>query len=168
MNQKDKDLLKIAALIVAVFLVLALGKRIFAGLDKLLVSLGLKKSDEEIKLETDVKDQATKDSPFSPAYWVNMQRKSKIYLLYKSNLTNLAQQIYSSVGTVFDTPEVATAAFKQCRYKTQVSQLADEFQRVYKKDLLAWLYDKFDTDSQKAELSNILNYVNSLPDGSAK
>lgn len=162
-NQNQYKTLAIIAAVAVVFFVF--GKRLLAIVDKILIATGLQDSAVEQAIADAAGVASDVGSPFSPNYQVNLRKKGPVYLLYKNTAQAVARQIYESVGTVYDTPEQGLAAFKQLRYKSQVSQVADEFQINYKADLFNWLQSRYDRDSQKEVLSQILKYVDSLPSG---
>jgi hypothetical protein len=64
-----------------------------------------------------------------------------------------------------DNPQQIESVFKSLIYKSQVQQLAEEFQKQKKRNLLSWLQDKLDTATQKEVLARIITYTNSLPSG---
>jgi hypothetical protein len=161
-SNQYKTIAIITALVVVFFV---FGKRLLAIVDKILIATGLQDSAVEQVISNAAGTASNVESPFSPNYQVNLRKKGSVYLLYKNTAVSIAKQIYDSVGTIYDTPEQGLAAFKQLRYKSQVSQVADEFQINYKADLFSWLQSRYDRDSQKEILGQILKYVDSLPSG---
>lgn len=117
--------------------------------------------------ETKKQEEAGKNSPFSPAYYKELQKNSSggVWLLKSADADRIARKIYIAKGLISDNPAQMLAAIKECTYKSQVSFLAEAFARNYGVDLLSWLTDTLDTTSQKIELGKIINYVNSLKDG---
>lgn len=168
-NEKQTNILIWAAVIVVLFVLFGAGKRILLVWDSFLETIGVKDTKEEIELDKDIKESASIKSAFSPSFAADLQKQTgkPVYILTRADQDKFAKRIYESVGYLFDTPEQALSAFKSMRYKSQVSSLAGAFARLYKVDLLGWLYEKFDTDSQKAVLSQIIAYVDSLPKGNA-
>lgn len=75
----------------------------------------------------------------------------------------IAEQIYDSVGSFYDSPEDGLAAIKECQNKAAVSWIVDMFNQQYQKDLLSWLQQKYDTRNQLDILSQITTYVSNLP-----
>lgn len=80
----------------------------------------------------------------------------------------ICNQIWDSVGAFYDSPEDGLAAIKECVNKVGVSWVVDMFNRLYQKDLLAWLQQKYDRRDQVAVLSQIVTYVNNLPNYSTQ
>lgn len=89
----------------------------------------------------------------------------KIALIKRADADKLAATIWDSVGWYTDSATQGEGAIKSLKYKSQVSWLADVFFQNYKKDLLGWLSEKYDTTAQKQALLRIIEYVNALPTG---
>ncbi len=166
---KDMDKYKGISMLIIVVAVIALAfivvNKVFGGINGILEGLGLKDSEEEIRLNSDLenflRDTSNPTNPFSPAFYKNAPADSK---LFKSAFADqLARQIYDSVGVFYDDPESALAAIKQCTTKSQVSFISDRFNVMFKKDLITWLDQKFDTNNQKRILREIYSYAASLP-----
>lgn len=99
---------------------------------------------------------------FSPSYYKSSKDPK---LVDAASAKNLAKTIYDSVGYVYDNSTKAAGAIKQLSYKSQVSQVADVFQKEYSHDLKAFMDTAFDTDDQKKTLASIYNYVKNLNSG---
>lgn len=159
------------AILVIVIVVMAIkqGSKIFesisGGIDKFLISLGLKDSAEKEKANADlsqVDDQANStNSPFNPTYYKSVPAGTKIKTA--GSASDIATQVYNSVGVIYDDPEAAYGAFKQCSNWAMVSQICDRFNQLYKKDCYDWLKIKFDTTKQKDTLAKIVKYCFELP-----
>lgn len=174
-NNKNAEMIRVLLPLVVIIILLVAGnsiiKRItgairapFEGLD----ILDTKEEQEQKKKAQEAvskQEEAGNNSPFSPNYYKNLQKKGGIWLLTNANATDTAKMIYSSIGFLTDKPEQTLAAFKRCRYRTQVSQVAEIFANRYGVDLLSFINTKLDTTAQKITLGQIINYVNSLPDG---
>jgi hypothetical protein len=100
--------------------------------------------------------------------------KGDVILATSAGLRQDAERIYNSVRTPLavpnplywiDNPQQGLGVFRKYRYKAQISQLAEMFNNVYKKDLYFWLKDKYDTQDQKQALADIVEIVNALPTG---
>jgi hypothetical protein len=100
--------------------------------------------------------------------------KGDVILATSAGLRQDAKRIYDSVRTPLavpnplywmDNPQQGLGVFRKYRYKAQISQLAEMFNNVYKKDLYFWLKDKYDTQDQKQALADIVEIVNALPTG---
>ena len=103
------------------------------------------------------------NNPFDPNLYTKAPSGAKLITMAAAN--SIAQQIYDAIGTVYDTPTQIVAAFKKLSYKTQVSFLSKVFADKYKLDLFSFLTEKLDTTAQKIALGQIIDYVNSLPNG---
>lgn len=141
--------------------------KVFGGVSSLLETFGLKSSESDIKT---TQAATSPESPFSPNYFQNMQRKNvgkTIMLLTSATANALADQIYNSAGYFYDDWGKAFGAIKQCKYKTQISFLAYTFEKKYKADLITWLLgttypaDRFSSD----EVNQAVEYASKLPTG---
>jgi hypothetical protein len=77
-------------------------------------------------------------SPFSPLYWRSIKRA---HLLTMAQADAKAKAIFDSINYTAVKPDYnkILAIFKTLTYKTQVSFLAEQFQKLYKQDLLEYL-----------------------------
>lgn len=142
----------------------AAGIVVYLGYDKvikpLLQKLGIQKSEAEINIEQESIDPG---SPFNVNFWKQAPAGAK--LLKVADAQKYAKDIWDSVGWFYDDFEKVYSIFKQLRFQSQVSFLADTFQQQYKKDLLAWLEgdlwpsDRYSTD----QVELIRKYVKNLP-----
>lgn len=98
----------------------------------------------------------------SPRYWSSNQQAGKnVKVLTMASVNKLVADLLDSHGVFNDDEEKMTGVFKQLKFKSQYSFLADYFTRKTGQDLTAWLKNYF-SDS---ELSVPFNWVNSLPSG---
>ena len=75
-------------------------------------------------------------SPFSPLYWRSIKNA---HLLTMSLANAKAKAIFDSITYLGNDYNRILAIFKTLTYKTQVSFLAEQFQKLYKQDLLEYL-----------------------------
>jgi hypothetical protein len=75
-------------------------------------------------------------SPFSPLYWRTVRGA---HLLPLAQANAKAQAIFESITYTGNDYAKILAIFKTLTYKTQVSFLAQQFQSLYKQDLLEYL-----------------------------
>jgi hypothetical protein len=126
-----------------------------------------------------------KGGAFNPSYYKILIKNTKalaaqknlkgdVILATSAGLKQDAQTIYDSVRTPLavpnplywiDNPQQGLGVFRKYRYKAQISQLAETFNNLFKKDLYFWLKDKYDTQDQKQALGDIIEIVNALPSG---
>jgi len=135
------------------------------GRDSVLESVGLKDSAQEQEdkaiIQKAKEEASTISSPWNPAYYKNAPAGSS--LLTTATGDKIAKQIYDSVGVLTDDSDKGLAAVKQCRTKTQVSWVAERFNKLYNQDLFAFFHNHYDTEQQRANLRAAIDYVNSLP-----
>lgn len=161
-----KNAIAIGIVLTVIILVFIIFNKFSGGIDGLLEKLGLKDDKATAKAKEGVEDKVgenTKEgtgSAFAPTLWKSVM-SAKIFT--SAYAQELAKTVWDSVGYAWDTPNKAAGAIKQCKCKTQVSFLADTFQKKYSVDLLTWLHNKFDRDEQKIVLNQILAYVDALP-----
>lgn len=110
---------------------------------------------------------ASPGSPWSPSFYQNAPNGASLFTSAVGDA--LAKQIWDTVSWFqFGPPDSAAAegAIKQCSTQSQVSFLADRFNKSYSKDLYTWLNQAFakvlDSPNVYA-LTTINDYVNSLP-----
>lgn len=131
----------------------------------ILNKLGITKSEIERKID-ELNSSNPNLNPFSPLYRKQFT-SGVIQLIKQAQVQKLVKQIYDSLGNFSGDDEAAVIdAFKQLRYKTQVSYLAEVFSKTYNKDLLQYLvnpafyaYSGLSDD----ELKIIIDYVDKLP-----
>lgn len=103
--------------------------------------------------------QAGAEGYFSPNYWKKM---TPCTILTSAAAASLAKTIYQAKGVFNDDEQAVIGAFRQIRYKTQVSYLAQVFYQTYQQDLYAYVRN-FSFDH--AELKTIVSFLNTLPSG---
>jgi hypothetical protein len=160
----------IAVLIVAIVIyAMKKGSDIFGSIGRGLSSfgdlLGLTRDPEEQQIDNnaaaaDLKAIQT-NSPYNPIFYKTAP--SGTALLTSTKAFELQAQIWDSVGFIYDSSSNGVAAIKQCRNWAQVSQVCDMFNVKHNKDMYAWLSDKYDSDSQKKNLTLMVNYAFALP-----
>ncbi len=164
-SKKGQDIgliLIVLAGIVIIFLVIY---NYTKGIGSVLEMIGLKddKEDKAIEDRLNINLNKAEDAGYwKPTLW---QQKKGCQILTQSASQKLADQIYNSVGYFTDTPEQAVSAFKQLKYKSQVSYLVDRFNALHQLDLKTFLNNRFDTTEQKKALNDIYNYTSKLPNG---
>jgi hypothetical protein len=128
-------------------------------------AIGLKADEDDKKANADVKAVDEKanstTSPFNPTFYKTAPAGTA--LMTTTKRTQLAHQIYDSVGIMYDDPESGLGAIKQCTNWCMVSLVADKFNELFGKDLYDWLRIKYDTTKQKDTLAKMVNYSFSLP-----
>lgn len=166
-NSDNIKLVIYLAIGIIIFMVLKKFTGIFSGLGQ---ALGMSDTKDEtntknaVETTTDNEQSKGNRSFWSPNWYKSPKaQKAKAKLFTVAGAKTLSKQIYDSVGYIKDEPTKALAVFKNCRTQSQVSFLSEQFNKQYKSDLLAWLKEKFDTNEQKAVMSDILNYCNNLP-----
>ena len=164
MNKNNDLILMLAVGIIAYLLISKLG----TGLQNIFGSIGIGNTTADEERIDEIEKKEKKGNYFLPSYFQKAPKNRRAMLFTRATADKLAKQIFDSVGIVYDTPNQALAAFKQCKYKTQVSFLAFVFQQNHKRDLQTWLSDKFDTDAQQSVYLKILEYTSQLPEGFVK
>lgn len=128
---------------------------------KMMQKFGLLKTEEAAQLEKDNQSASSSlENPFSPRYFKSQPGK-KIQLLKSAAAKKLADQIYNSIGNFYDDENSVYGAFRQLKYKTQVSQLADTFAKYHQADLFIYLERNFN----EKEIKVIHNIVGGLKSG---
>lgn len=159
MDEKTgKFLIYIAVIIVGLVIVV----KVLGGIDSVLEMFGLKDSADKKKAKeaVDAADANSSGSPFNPNLYNNRPSGTKVLL--QTTCNDLAKQVYNSVGYIYDTPEQAEGAFKQCSSKVQVSQVCKAINDLYDIDAFEWMKRTFDTQAQIVILASIVNYCNNL------
>jgi hypothetical protein len=162
---KSGNIIKI---IIIVLLLIAIGWIIvdaIGGLDKILEFLGLKTDPKKQALQDSVdtagKNAAKPTSPWSPSFY--KAAPSGTTIVTNDTALNIASSVYDSVNIFGDTPSTALGAIKQCKTQASVSYVVDVFNSVYFEDMFAFMQYHFDTSDQLKTLTQIVDYVNSLP-----
>lgn len=97
-------------------------------------TFGITQSATEEKVQT-IQASGSK-SPFSPLYYKSFKRA---VLMPVAQANAKAKAIFDSITYFGNDYSKILAIFKTLNYKTQVSFLAQQFQALYKKDLLEYL-----------------------------
>ena len=99
---------------------------------------------------------------FSPLYLPElMKRGGRIQVFTQRDAENVAKSIYNAKGVFNDDETALYSAIKKFKYKSQISQTADKFSKIYNKDLAYYL----STFLNSQELDRIYQYTDSLPSG---
>jgi len=114
--------------------------------------------------QTSIENETLKiNSPWNPNYW---QQYSGAHIITGAALSDIIYNIEDSFGVLADNYENILGQFKKLQYKTQVSYLADQWQRQKGTDFLSFLGKGggiFPWDGLSTEhLSALINYVNTL------
>ena len=143
---------------------------IYAGIYLLLVrpiltKVGIVKSKED-RLIDEQTSLPNNINPFSPAFYRTGGPGTKILT---SNAANrYAADIYDAMGYLTDDEAKIYGVFRQLKYQSQISFLAEKFANKYSIDLLEYLKrgkNQFNPGSglNSEELTVIFNIVNRLP-----
>ena len=162
MTKQDRDNIKFLLITGgAVFI----AYKAFGAFKGIFEGLGLSSSAADINVTNTAQDPG---SPWSPNYYKTLQRQGKNVMLFSQTSADLlAKQIYTSTGFFSDNWPQAFGAIKQCKFKTQISFLAERFKIKYNADLITWLpggvfpADRFSND----EVNQAIEYVKKLPSG---
>lgn len=104
------------------------------------------------------------NNPFNPLFW---KGKGGALLIKSAIVDQMTAKIYNAFTIFQDDFNAVFSVFKQLKTQSQVSYLADKFQQKYNADLITFLGNgggvlPWDGLSD-TQLSQIVNYVNSLP-----
>jgi predicted PurR-regulated permease PerM len=165
---KQRGIISIIVVLAVIAIMIFIISKIFGGINGLLETLGLKRDAYEQKLDRTVDERNEQASdpgnPWSPQFYKNAQAQGHaVTLIRAADADRLADQIWDSVGWIYDTPSQAVGAIKQVPTQAALSFLAERFNLRHDRDLWNWLYLKFDTDEQKKALTDIAHYVERLP-----
>lgn len=137
--------------------------------------LGITQSKEEKKAQELFASEPSQN-PWSPVYYKELNKGNKIYLFDKKYLEPKAKAIYNAISKIplmTDSAKVATI-IKSLQYKSQISYLADYFQKKYGYDMFTYIKDGYRffvdgaTGLSDADMNQLINYVNNLPTGIIK
>lgn len=145
MDTNDK--IKIGAALVVIILVIIIVWRILG-------KVGLIESKEAKQ-----KKAAVEDLRSSPYFDPDSTKAFKP--LGQNTADAIAKQIYAAKGVFNDDEESVYAAFAKLKNKGQISEVAKSFQRLYKKDLQAYLL-AFINESEMQKLQLIINKLPNL------
>lgn len=158
MKKNNDIILLLIALVVAFYFF----KEIKTTFKNLFGGIGIGSTTEDDQREEAIQTATEKVSDF---FDINYWNKPNSKLFTMSAVTQMCKDLYDAIGYIYDTPEQVISVFNQCKYKTQVSWLSYQFNKIYKKDLFSWLNSKMDTDEQRSAWLTILKRINSLPKG---
>ena len=140
----------------------------FGILRPILTKLGIQQTAAEQQEQTQVTQTSTGQNaknPFSPVFWINAP--SGAALLTVAVATDLADRIYNGMGYFYDDEAAIISVFRLLKTKSQVSWLADVFQKKYKTDLFDFLRKgkgiMYQAGLNNNELNQIISIVNKLP-----
>lgn len=177
MNSKTKEIVQavipivivIVAAIVLYKLVDQFGGGVSGAVKSLGQTLGLSPSDEAAAAQQSIDtivnrlNNAGYDDYFNPGFY----KTTKQTLKTGASIDSMAAQVYNAIGWFLDDQASIVTAFKDCENQSQVSQMADSFQRQFNgKDLLTYLNSTLSgstsSDNDKIAFQTILNYTESL------
>jgi hypothetical protein len=101
---------------------------------------------------------------FNENYWQQLGKSrpgAKVMLLTVGGLDAITRAIRKGIGTFYDDESAILAAFKRMKYKSQISQVAGHYRKLYNKDLASHLVENLNAQ----ELNLIYNYTDNLPTG---
>lgn len=164
----QKQMINIALIIGGGFIIYKFGKTITDA-------LGLTTSKEE-KQAQQVFASAPAENPWSPTYYKELNKKNTIYLMPQQSLETKAKGIYNAISKIpFMTDSAKIGAIiKSLQYKTQVSYLAEYFAKKYGYDMFTYIKDGYRffvdgaTGLSDKDMTQLINYVNNLPNGIKK
>lgn len=123
-------------------------------LKPIMQKVGIIQSPEDKALENQtVGNSADPNSPFSPTYY---KQVAGAVLVTKAKAEELASQIFEADDMWNDDETEVFAALRQLSHKTQVSWVADNFNRLYKADLYQFMRAFMD-DSEMIIAHGIVN-----------
>lgn len=161
-NEEMKNAGTVAAILLGVVLVVAIGHSVAGLFNGIAESLGLKDSETDKRAKR-LSAEANAAGYFDESYLKNLPKNVKAKLLTTKSADGLATTIYKAIGLVYDTPAQIQAAFDGLTAKSQVAFLAVRFKMKYKQNLLTFLREKLDTESQREVLADILVKIDKLP-----
>lgn len=164
----DKENIKIAIILGIALVAILAGKKI---LDSVLEALNLQDTKEERqKKEQTERLESFSVTFFNPNYYriVPKGYKETFQIIPFPKATEAAELIHNSIGFFSDSPEKTKAGFSYAKTKADVSKIAHAFQYKFGKDLLTWISDKLDTQTQKNVWLKIMKELNNLPNGFTK
>lgn len=162
--KKQEIIIGLIALVIIFFLF----KGIKDSLKNLFATFGLGSSVTDDKVEAEIDVTEKKADHFSPLYWKKQYKGKSASLLTIVTTNRLIKNIEDGIGIFSDSPEMILGAFRTLKFKTQVSWLADNWQKKHGSDLQAWLSDRLDTDKQREAYLEILSITKNLPTGFIK
>lgn len=110
----------------------------------------------------------TSMSAFHPNFRARVAKGGNVHQFTKGSSENIAEEFYKSVGLIKDDYKKMLDTFKRIKYKTQLSQVAESFQKLYGKNLFDFLKIKMDTPTQTVAFAAGIKYIAGLPVGTIK
>lgn len=173
-GEKAKALVYIIVVIFVIVVVAIVINKVFGGIDGLLEALHLKDDAATVKNKNDISDYNDTanepGSPWSPAYWKTAPSDSAVQQAqatgdqaYYQRLMTVADNIYNSVGYLWDDPSEGIGAIKTLASKAELSVVADIIQQKYSVDLWEFMHKHYDTRDQLQALNDIITFVKNLP-----
>lgn len=165
--EKSKAILYLLGGVVAIVILIVLFKKFgnfFENIFNFLTFTNPEKEKLKSEVGTSVDGEIGKgiNSHWNPAYYRNAP--AGVSIISNSAAEQIARQIYGSIDFVsFDDPEEALSAIKKCPNKISVSKVAEQFDKLYDKDLLTYMQYWFDTERQLKVLQQIIDYAQVLP-----
>lgn len=154
--------------LIAIVILFFMFKGIKDAFKNLFGTFGLGSTTTDDERESEIARTEKKANEFSPLYWQKPPSGKTSQLLTMAVTNKYLSTIKNAIGYVYDNPEEILGVFRQLKYKTQVSWLADNWQKQHGSDLQAWLGDKLDTDKQRNTYLEILSLTKNLPTGFIK
>lgn len=155
----DKN--KLIAVIIIIIIIALLGNKI---LNEILEALNLKDTKEEAAEKA--RQAGAERTAEAAEYWKPTYAakgpKGQALLTYAAG-DAAVKKIDGAIGYLYDNEEKVEAVFNGLKTKSQLSNLAYHFNRVYGKDLYGYLEDKLDTAKQKQTLTRIIERMAKLP-----
>lgn len=137
----------------------------FGVVNPLLKKIGIKDDAQDKRnnnLISDLENQPANKNYFNPNYYKQRVNNKVAMVFTPASGDMLAKKIYDSAGFFNDNESEIYGAFRQCRFKAQVSFIAARFYLLYKKDLYLWLKKDVFNES---EMISLLNITDPLPPG---
>lgn len=145
MNEKMKMILFFVGLGLALFLV----HKLFKGVRGFAESTGL--------IESGSQKTLSEMDAFKPTYW---QNKPGALLFSAAAAKKMADDFNKADGLIYTSDSEVLALFKKFKSWTQISQVADKYQQLYKRDLYKQLIEDGLSESTTRQ---VLNYIKTLP-----
>ena len=162
---KKQELIVLLIIVVIAFVVL---KSLRDSVKNFFASFGMGTSTATDAVNEVIEKTEKKAEEFSPLYWQKPPKNKTAMLLTMDQTKKHIAAIKKAIGYVYDSPEDIIGVFRQLKYKTQISWIADNWQKTQGSDLQAWLGDKLDTAKQRESYLEILSIAKNLPSGFIK
>lgn len=122
-------------------------------IDPLLETFNLKDSKDDKKV-----DASSRSEWWSASYFKTHNGSA---LMKQADIHKAAETIYDAKGYVYDDESAAIGVIRNIQYKSQISQLAETFNTMYKKDLYAYLLSFLSQD----QMVQLIDIVKNKPTG---